>query len=598
MEMGKKKIKIIILISYTILFAILPVFCSANIMTTTQNPPPYFMISILVHENDTKGISLANIISEHLAVVGIGIDTIHTANWSEIYQRTTYYPGPYPIPSFSEGGYDILSIGFTSELDFNPKGLYDAPSITPFDDNFYQYFSFDMDFAIYNFSQSFNKTDRMYWANEIQALLYEDVPSIAVAYPQTLFIHDSNLNNWDPLLWYKDYQSMSDWSIPQETTFNYAQGEISDDFHIYFCDDKSEAQWLNQIYTGLVERKSDLDGFFGTNIATDWVTTNGLTYTVNLHPNATWADGVPLNASDIVYTYDLINKISYSSYIFERDYLNTSITVIDKDTLEFEFPTKYVFNENVFALPIMPKHIWNTIAPENHSKQAEDWVITNPMKLMGAGPYYLFDYNNDSNIVHLKQNEYYKNYTGINPHFEDIYFKYYSNKESALTDIDTGVIDFIDPQFTFCVEDVPVNASFSLSFTGNVQQLAINNLSPWIGTGELCPINSPESAKYLRKAISYAIPREIIINDVFNGLASPGVTPWSNIALDFDELLEPVEYNLDYSKYLTEMAGFYYGTIPFPCTSTTPIIGLSFGLILIISISTIIAISYLVKKKR
>ena len=25
--------------------------------------------------------------------------------------------------------------------------------------------------------------------------------------------------------------------------------------------------------------------------------------------------------------------------------MNTSITVIDKDTLEFEFPTKYIFNE-------------------------------------------------------------------------------------------------------------------------------------------------------------------------------------------------------------------------------------------------------------
>ena len=134
--MGKKKIKLIIILSCTISLVILPVFCLSNIMTTTQNPPPYFTISILVHENDTNGISLANIISEHLAKVGIGIDIIHTANWSEIYQRTINYPGPYPIPPFNEGGYDILSIGFTSELDFNPIGLYDAPSITPFDNNF------------------------------------------------------------------------------------------------------------------------------------------------------------------------------------------------------------------------------------------------------------------------------------------------------------------------------------------------------------------------------------------------------------------------------------------------------------------------------
>ncbi|NHJ41272.1 MAG: hypothetical protein FK731_14665 [Asgard group archaeon] len=304
-----------------------------------------------------------------------------------------------------------------------------------------------------------------------------------------------------------------------------------------------------------------------------------------------------LNASDIDYSYELRGNLSTTYTLTDIHYILMNVTIIDEYSLEFNFPEKNVFQENLLALPILPKHIWQNIPYENHKEQAELWATTDPTKLIGAGPYYLFNYNNDTKIVHLKRNDYYKNYTEINPHFENIYFKYYSNKESTLNDITSGKIDFIDPLFAFNFNDVPINASYSISHTGKVQLIAINNKNPWIGTGELCPISDPLSAQKIRTAISYSIPKQLIIDEVYNGLGSYGVTPWSNIALDFDNQLEPIEFDLDYAKYLLKYSGFDYGCEPAPCT-TTSIIGLSFRILFVSSLISILAIRYLIKRKR
>jgi ABC-type transport system substrate-binding protein len=209
---------------------------------------------------------------------------------------------------------------------------------------------------------------------------------------------------------------------------------------------------------------------------------------------------------------------------------------------------KNLFPENMLSLPIIPKHIWKDVSAENHTSQAETWALTNPSKLIGTGPYYLYDFNSETTSIHLKRNDYYKNWTGLNPHFEDIIFKLYSNKELALLDLSNGAVDVVDTLFSINKEEVPENASYTLTPSGKVQQLAINNLHPYLGTGNLCPIADESSALNIRKAISHIIPRDTIANEIYNGLAIPAATPWLNSALDFDDSLAPYTYDLEQAQ--------------------------------------------------
>ena len=72
----------------------------------------------------------------------------------------------------------------------------------------------------------------------------------------------------------------------------------------------------------------------------------------------------------------------------------------------------------------------------------------------------------------------------------------------------------------------------------------------------MCPISSPESGKYIRKAISHLIPRNYIIADIYNGLGSPGVTPYPRGAVGFDESLGPIEYSKNAALYYMGLAGY------------------------------------------
>jgi len=274
---------IIILISASFM----PIINAQKIKATA--PTPFFTIYLLCPKGQPDRTEWVIRISQELQQIGIET-TLILASWSEISSRTWGYPGPYPIPTHAEGGYDILFVGWSYGLDFNPIGWFDSPSITPYGDNFYQYENPEMDWAIIsNYTSSFVFDDRIYWAKQIQAILYEDLPQATIFYPADLYPHDPNLVGWDPLLWELDFQSMENWSISCQTKFHYATRYQFKHFHIYdgFLSE-NDAQWLHQIYTGLIER-APLNGYdYSPRLATSITTTDGYTYNVELNPNATW----------------------------------------------------------------------------------------------------------------------------------------------------------------------------------------------------------------------------------------------------------------------------------------------------------------------
>ncbi|MBN1683706.1 hypothetical protein JW865_09165, partial [Candidatus Bathyarchaeota archaeon] len=313
-------------------------------------------------------------------------------------------------------------------------------------------------------------------------------------YPLSLYPHATDFKGWDGLLWASSYQNMANWSIGSETEFHYATPADFVDFHPYTYESVYDAQWLSQIYDGLLERDPLNHRGYSPKIASSISTTDGLTYSIELAPNVQWADGTALNTSDVEFSfinyYEDISNVVYSPPIID----NNSINVINATHMEITFLRSILFPENYLAIDIIPKHVWESIASENIAAQAEMWALTNPTKLMGSGSYYLAEYNGTNEVIHLTVNPYYDDWTGITPNFDDIYFEFYSNKEGALSDLASGTLDMVDAQFIPQIDEVPTGTSYTLVEDPGTQEMAFNNLHPIIGTGELCPISSPESA--------------------------------------------------------------------------------------------------------
>ncbi|MHA1367089.1 MAG: ABC transporter substrate-binding protein [Candidatus Heimdallarchaeota archaeon] len=566
-----------------------------------ENPKPFFSISILSPYSNWL-YQLPTIIVEQLSKIGIGIDVLDIAGWSQIYPRTWNYPGPYPIPSYENGGFDILFVGWGWGLDWDPTGLYDSGGIVPFGDNFYQYSSQAMDDAIGNYTASFITADRIEYAKDIQALLYEDLPQITILYPRSLYPYAEGFTGWDGLLWASSYQPMENWSLGSETDFHYAVPADFEDFHIYKYESVYDAYWLHQIYNGLVERQID-SHVWGNRLATSFTSTDGLTWSININPNAKWGDGTPLTANDVNYSYNLLIDPNFGSpdFVYWQEYIdNNTVTIINDYQIELTFLEPFVFQESNLAVDLLPKHIWDVIDPADHDAQAFTWAVSDPTKLFGAGPYKLANYDGSSGIIHLEVNEYFDDWAGITPNFDDIYFEFYHNKEGALNALATGTIDMVDSNFSpqlAEVTDLP-GVIYELVADPGTHEMGINMEHPYLGTGESCPIAGEASANHIRKAISHMVPRKVIVEEVLDGIGVPGITGMPDVAVGFDDSLEPYEYNITLAKNKMRAAGFEFPE-DIVNSPTTIILGLPRGTIICTAIivwSFPVVINY--KKRR
>jgi len=554
-----KKSKVYLITLTLIIFTPLTIF--ANKYTECKAEfEPFFEMDLLMPNTSAYQPPYWELLSENLPYIGGKVDTIDHTGWAQISPRTWGYPGPYPIPPYDKGGYDVLFVGWSFGFDYSPFGLFDSSSITPIGDNFFQYNCQEMDWAIYNYTNSYSAVDRAIWGREVQKLLYRDLPSIAINYYERSFVHDENLTGWDPTLWAGSYMPMTNWTIPGQTEFSYATPADFEDFQIYKYESVYDAQWLNQIYNGLVVRQPSNYSWVPA-IATDFHTENGLNWTVSIDPNARWCDGTPLTALDVNYSYNLQLTQGYNpDYAYWSRYLgNNSICIFDNYTLQINFIQPYTFQDSNLALPLIPMHIWSQIDPNDHEAQAIDWAINDPSKIFGAGPYCLEEYDGTNGIIHLKKNPYHCNFTNFNdPYFDNIKFDYYSNKESAITALLVGTIDMVDAQFSVSKDDISeYDLHYSLAIDPGYREMAINNQHPVFGSGELCPIAGPDSARYVRKAISHIMDRQKLIDDYYTyWFASPAATSYPKIAPGYDDKLLPDKFSIEIAQHYMELAGY------------------------------------------
>lgn len=117
-----------------------------------------------------------------------------------------------------------------------------------------------------------------------------------------------------------------------------------------------------------------------------------LTYTFTLRDNLRWSDGRPLTVDDVVFTFDYYEQLGSLGppIIVQPPQGIADVRPVGANAVEITLTSPQVtFAEQVAgALPIIPRHVWSSIA--------DPASATDTKVLVGSGPYRLQEYNGDT----------------------------------------------------------------------------------------------------------------------------------------------------------------------------------------------------------
>ena len=364
----------------------------------------------------------------------------------------------------------------------------------------------------------------------------------------------------------------------------------------------------------------------GTNITSS---PDGLDWTVQIRKGALFQSGVEITADDFVWTrWALTNPKTQTQFIatdiqnlgnvIDFTFLNgTTVTLddratpsepvrhawwkaVDRYTFEFHLSQPYAWtrefylsNYEGFALP---KHIMEKFPPETWDSQpfstangpyTYTWNVAHyggtgsytAVGPVGAGPYYMENFNFTTGIATLKKFHQYWNATGLEAlgqfTVETYKIVYMPDKSTALDAFRNGQVDMLDffkTAYDFTGSDIPTFEAMGMNPIRSPAlawtELGFNMQHPVFGTGvdtplgKIDPSMASEAARHVRKAISHLIPRDQIVQELVGGagipLASflgPGWGIWYN------KDLKPDSYDNNTAAAELRAAGYTVGGI-------------------------------------
>jgi peptide/nickel transport system substrate-binding protein len=245
-------------------------------------------------------------------------------------------------------------------------------------------------------------------------------------------------------------------------------------------------------------------------VAKSWeVSPDGLTWTFTINQGITWQDGVPLTAEDVAFTFNYIIDNDMSAYMAYLKYVKRAV-LVDPYTVQI-ICSKPRANLTELWIPILPKHIWSKISPQDAASKFQ-----NSPPVIGDGPW---------QVVEWKRNRYVRMVANKDfwlgpPKIDEVQFITYQNADSMVEDLKAGNIDaaylFPEAQYESLKNTPGVNVIKYTWF--NWDYLAFNS---YTGKSLGNPVLRDQR---FRSALEYAINRDQIVNVAYYGYATPGYT--------------------------------------------------------------------------
>jgi len=293
-----------------------------------------------------------------------------------------------------------------------------------------------------------------------------------------------------------------------------------------------------EIYDRLVQL--GLDGkTIEPELATSWtVAPDGLSATFNLRPGVEFSNGAPLTADDVVYslTRAADQKGSWG-FLFSPVKTVTKVSATQID----------ITMSQPFA-PLLPA--LSTFAASIYPNGSAATIGTAPI---GTGAYEVASWQKGSKLTLVKNPHYWQS---GKPYLDKVVYNVVGDDNARVLQLESGNADVLD--------DLPPNQVAPLKQKGMTISQVNGSALIWVILNEAKkPLQDPN----VRLALSWAMDRQTIAQDVYSGSATPAKSIMPSSTLYYSATQDPAGYNLataaQYLKKSSVPNGFTFDvTVP------------------------------------
>ncbi len=258
---------------------------------------------------------------------------------------------------------------------------------------------------------------------------------------------------------------------------------------------------INQItYDTLVTFPNEDVSSIVPRLATSWeISEDGLTYTFTLREGALFANGDPVTADDVVFSFNRLKHVK-GSPAFLTDNI-ASVTAVDASTVAItivEASPAFLVNltNNAFAVTDA------SVVQENGGTDAEDAATADAAEeylnstSAGSGPYILESWEPQVETVLVRNT----NYWGEQPYFDRIIITNIPEAATQKVALESGEVDIALDLTSDQLTDMEGNADISIfRGPGIIVHFLLMNANPDIGG----PMSNPLVQQAVRLALDY-----------------------------------------------------------------------------------------------
>lgn len=291
----------------------------------------------------------------------------------------------------------------------------------------------------------------------------------------------------------------------------------------------SDSYVFNQVFEtiAVVDEEGNAQPF----LAKSWdISEDALTYTVQLVEDATFSNGDPVTANDVVFSYTFARDFAAKNAFYS---MVDKVTALDDYTVEFKLtkpsPLFLAYSQQI------------PIISEKFSKEGGDVS----KEAVGSGPYTIVTYDPAVKVVLQARDDYRLGKANV----VNVELRYMSDSSSAVVALESGEINFMSVP--------PIMAS---RFTDNPEFNTQQTLPLYTAVIAMNTKVPPFDNKLVRQAFSCAADKQSIIDIAYEGFGTEAkLQAYTNsFGVDLNGIPD-FSYNPEKAKALLAEAGYPNG---------------------------------------
>ncbi|MDO4721525.1 MAG: nickel ABC transporter substrate-binding protein [Peptostreptococcaceae bacterium] len=305
------------------------------------------------------------------------------------------------------------------------------------------------------------------------------------------------------------------------------------------------SQFITQdmVYDGLVVYGEN--GEIKPMLAQSWeISEDGKTYTFKLRPGVKFSDGSDFNAQNVVKNFDAIfaadNKENHAWFAF-TNYLESYRAV---DDMTFELALSNAYSAALYDLAMIRpiRFLGDAGFPDDGNTAKE---IKSPI---GTGAWMLKEHKPDEYAVFVPN----EHYWGEKPAASEVVIKVVPDSETLALQFESGDIDLIYGNGLISLDRFNVYKEDSQYVTATSEPMSTRMLLLNTGSPVLSDVR-------VRQALSHAIDKQSVADNIFGGVEKPADTIFAPNVPHTNIPLEKYAYDLTKAEQMLEEAGWKKG---------------------------------------